>query len=443
MASQLKRRHSDDDGINLEPETNRRKKAQTQRVPQRKATVKQLASNVSPKAATNADERIIERIKKCLERANHPNTPEQEAKAALFLSSRLMTQHNVTNADLMAESDNDCAQHGGSSVVSIHYTKEGKRVCRQTWVGTLASAMNAFFTCKSYSTEVYTAIDWTFYGIAENTATAAVAFEIAYNRILEWSCAHKGISASFSYCCGVADGLLSMAHREKKRERDEVRKKDKAMIAEKEREERSSQEQRALGFTPGDDAAPSGGASSAVQVEWVPDAPSCEERQENVHEHLSHDDENVGSTDFYLKRNDDPDSDDDFEMEREPDFKVEDSETLDLSTDLDQEIQRILKQEQSAKSDQDGLNMGSPKEEKTSVKLEQESTDPISDVPWASEMQLIKFCKTADQVAEEVLKASHIKLRSGKKRTVVKDKGAYRQGKKDSGKIDVRQKLVE
>lgn len=92
-----------------------------------------------------------------------------------------MTQYNVTNADLIAEeSDGDYAKHGGSSVVSIHNAKEGERVSRQTWVGTLAKAMDVFFTCKSYSTETYFAIDWTFYGIAENTATAAVAFEISF-----------------------------------------------------------------------------------------------------------------------------------------------------------------------------------------------------------------------------------------------------------------------
>lgn len=41
---------------------------------------------------------IIERINKCLERANRPNTAEQEAKAALFLSSRLMTRYNYWTA---------------------------------------------------------------------------------------------------------------------------------------------------------------------------------------------------------------------------------------------------------------------------------------------------------------------------------------------------------
>ncbi len=59
-------------------------------------------------------------------------------------------------------------------------------------------------------------------------------------------------------------------------------------------------------------------------------------------------------------------------------------------------------------------------------------------------MQLVKFRETAEQVADEYLKATNIKLGKGwAQRTTVKDHEAYRQGKEDSKKVDVRQKLVE
>lgn len=47
---------------------------------------------------SNVEQRILDRIKKCLQRANHPNTPEAEAKAAWRMASRLMVQYNVTQA---------------------------------------------------------------------------------------------------------------------------------------------------------------------------------------------------------------------------------------------------------------------------------------------------------------------------------------------------------
>lgn len=59
-------------------------------------------------------------------------------------------------------------------------------------------------------------------------------------------------------------------------------------------------------------------------------------------------------------------------------------------------------------------------------------------------MQLVKFREAAEQVADEYLKAANIKLGKNRpQRTTVKDREAYLQGKEDSKKVDVRQKLVE
>src|ERR1700753_2794394 len=57
--------------------------------------------------SSNFDQRILDRIKKCLQRAKHPNTPESEAQAAWRIASRLMAQYNVTQADLLDRTTKD------------------------------------------------------------------------------------------------------------------------------------------------------------------------------------------------------------------------------------------------------------------------------------------------------------------------------------------------
>lgn len=59
-----------------------------------KASIKELAETgtVSSSSVHDLDDGILQRIKKCLDRANHPNTAEAEAKAAFHLASRLMGQ---------------------------------------------------------------------------------------------------------------------------------------------------------------------------------------------------------------------------------------------------------------------------------------------------------------------------------------------------------------
>jgi hypothetical protein len=143
--------------------------------PLQTARVQQLADEGRANDDRNFDvePRILERIKKCLSRANHPNTPELEAKAALHMSKRLMAQYNVTQAEVLEKTtdDNDYAALGGQSTVEITSTKGRQaRVIFQTWVSKLVSAIKMFFNCKAYSTRRrrLASIEWTFYGIAAN-----------------------------------------------------------------------------------------------------------------------------------------------------------------------------------------------------------------------------------------------------------------------------------
>ena len=170
-----------------------------------------------------ADRKILGRIEKCLQRANHPNTPELEAKAAWRMASRLMAHYNVTQADVLEEASNkdDYASLGGQSVVSIKSTKaEFGRAIHQAWVHDVAEAMEIYFDCSSYSTSRATSVDWNFYGIAANTVPAAIAFEGAHNLLLEWARSKKRFKPS--YCLGVAEGLVAMAEKDKEEERKQA-----------------------------------------------------------------------------------------------------------------------------------------------------------------------------------------------------------------------------
>jgi hypothetical protein len=101
-----------------------------------------------------------------------------------------MSQHNVTQADLMAADKNDNKAHyGGRSIVRI--TKIGgssDRVIEEAFTNTLARAMCTLFDSKCFSTDYRTRIEWTFFGIADNVA-AAMGFDLAHDKILEWACA--------------------------------------------------------------------------------------------------------------------------------------------------------------------------------------------------------------------------------------------------------------
>ena len=209
-----------------------------------KASVKELAdTGTAPgsSAAADRDNPIIQRIKKCLDKANHPLTPEQEAKAAFYFASRLMRQINITQADILAhEPPSVQKEYAGQSVVSIQRVDgdTSRPVRHLAYVTDLGSAMEVFFDCESFSTATATSLQWTFYGIAENTIAAAMAFESAYNMIAEWAQRQKGGNPRNSYCLGVSEELWRRAVREKRDEEAEAKRaEEKALAARAKQEE--------------------------------------------------------------------------------------------------------------------------------------------------------------------------------------------------------------
>src|SRR5437667_1060784 len=123
MAS--KRRYSQDDSSSYEsddpsldnsssesdwmPGTMSSKKTKTMS-PQQRARVQHLArdpNSLSDRSSTaSGSPAILERIKKCIARGNHPNTPEEEAKTSLRIAAKLMTQHNIRRVGVCAGDGN-------------------------------------------------------------------------------------------------------------------------------------------------------------------------------------------------------------------------------------------------------------------------------------------------------------------------------------------------
>ena len=83
--------------------------------------------------------------------------------------------------------------------------------------------MEGFFDCKFYSTARSTSLELTFYGSAENTIAASMAFELAHNLIADWASSYKAIGRRNSYCLGASDELRRMAQKEKAAEEVEAK----------------------------------------------------------------------------------------------------------------------------------------------------------------------------------------------------------------------------
>ena len=192
-------------------------------MPKQKAVIGWLdnGESLSTAAGTSssimsAGKDVIERIKKCFERAEHKNANESEARAAIMMAARYMKQYNIDRSELMQYEDKEArTARRGSSNVNIWPSKDGGEVKSQTWVHDLVDAIRKFFDCNSYSCDLEECIEWTSYGIAEHTVSAAIAFEMCHNLIQDWSSSHKTVAARNSYCLGVADGLCRLAEQEK------------------------------------------------------------------------------------------------------------------------------------------------------------------------------------------------------------------------------------
>ncbi|EAS31598.3 uncharacterized protein CIMG_07077 [Coccidioides immitis RS] len=332
------------------------KRSRKRRTPLQKAEVKELADQRCSAPKLDVDDRVVERLRKCIQKANHPNTSEAEAKAALFLSSKLMTQYNISMLDVLNaddKQDDGLHKHGGQSIVEIRKSRQlNARPNNEGFVSIVAHAMDTFFDCKHYSTQGMWYIRWTFYGIAQNTVSAAMAFEMVYNLISNWACDQKGGSSAYSYSMGAARGLLCIADDDCDEEDDQ------------------------------------GGPTKF---------------------------EGVSLGDVSMTG---------FDEDIKADFSMQDDEAINVLGDWDEQMAKLVKKEPSDPDDMSALQ-----------------NLPVA---WSSETQLIRFQETASQVADEFLQEQGVKLsQRNTRRAGVRDPNAYNQGKRDSRKINVRQKRLE
>ena len=181
-------------------------------------TADEAPARVSAASMAGADEGVLSRIKKCLQRARDAGAAEQEAKAALRLASKMMKQLNVTQADVLAHEDQEeRKKHGGQSTVALKRRDRdrSKGVQRAHWLSALSNAIQTFFDCKCYTSGKSRVCETTFYGIAENTVAAAEAFCMVYNLAVEWARPYKGVKGKGSYCLGLSNELQQTADDEK------------------------------------------------------------------------------------------------------------------------------------------------------------------------------------------------------------------------------------
>jgi hypothetical protein len=381
--------------------------------PLQKATVIKTACEHQSQAPARADKSVLEKIQKCLNRAYHAKASEAEAKTALFISQKLMSEHNVTQADLIAHDDrSNKACYGGRSIVRIEkVTGSSRRVMREAFVERVATAMCTFFDCKSFSTDFGISVEWSFFGIASNTVAAAIGFEMAHNLILEWGCVYKGGAPTFSYRLGVADGLQTMANREKQNELAEVQRNELDSVAVRSLEE-EKELQRELDMV----------------AELSAEAKSTSDQ----------DDEDMASLKFESDNENNSDSNDIDGWNIEADFSTDDLQIIDLCDDVDENIETYMKREPTKPPNPNEIPE-SLAELARKVEPETKPPTPMASC-WKSQMQLVRFRATSEQVADDYLAQHKIKLRSGRKRkSTIRDKDSYHRGQQDSSKINVRQ----
>ena len=437
-----------------------------------KASVKDLAESGTIRVSSSTsdmDNAVLLRIKKCLERANHPTTPESEAKAALHLASRLMGQYNVTQAEVLAhESPSAQRRYAGQSDVSIRRVDgdKSKSVQQQSFVGTLGTAMDGFFDCKFYSTARSSSLQLTFYGIAENTVAAAISFEMAYNLIAEWARPHKGVACKNSYSHGISDELWRMSQREKVAEEAQAMEAERDAITIKEKQEEAERQAQldrlaSLPEPPDKSSSPEPSTSADISCD-ISTAP-----QDNDCIKISSDSESIGDDGFNSVPGPQSDEDDDSSEDCiKPDFQVKDEDNMNSFEDLDEEISKLIQPEPESSEgsfrmdslpplaqgiQSDGSSPVVKREpspatqtETTQNSSKQSELGPDLESKWASRMQLITFRETATKIADEYLGDKGVKLRNSRAREIViRDRSAYDQGVKDSRKIDVHRKTIK
>ena len=407
----------------------------------------------APSAVLHKSQDAVERVKKCFARAKHQNANEQEAKAALTMAARIMNQHNISQADVMiAEESSERAKRGGISSVDIIPAGENGRPFIPGWLNLVVGAIEDTFECRSISEDKQDRIVWSFYGVAEHTISAAVAFEAVHNQIQEWSQKFVGVSKRNSYCLGIGDELLDLSDQELRSRERQARKNEEDDLATRIKDEvaiRQAQLNRLK-----DEPLEPIYESEGNNADYVED--SCnDDGDESM-------DEGPNDSGIDLVNETALDGASDNEVPPDLSDRVKDEKThdIDIKADFDAELQKIKdaaaskpnagsrdardarRQQYSKKNPTHNTALPSVEESITHPILPAASDDQKPE--WKSTRQLQLYREKSRDVEEQVLKENDIELASGRgwKRSC-RDADAYRRGRKDGKKIELRAARIE
>ncbi|KAL9011101.1 MAG: hypothetical protein Q9173_004027 [Seirophora scorigena] len=419
-----------------------------------KASIDKLAKdNASIPTPTTAGQEAIDRVQKCFDRARHQNANEQEARAATLLAMRTMEKYQISQADLMVnEVSNQRAQRGGLSTVDIRPHQGGGRAFTPGWVDWLAGAIQNFFDCRCFSNRRTRGsddrIEWTFYGIAEHTVSAAIAFEAVHNQIQDWAEPYVGIQQRNSYCLGVAHGLLELSRDEKQASMAKAREAEKKALAAKIRDEEAKEQER-----------------QAMLFRFSIESESESENQmdlDDTAETSANDTDGPSDveTGAHEKADcEDTSMDDASDNEILPYFtEEENATTVDAGTNFETELLKfsapsqprdqgsltLLPQQQCS----NGLSIENTSSGMSNKQLSRRANDEgegaeEETVQWRSRHQLTTYRQMSEQIADDVIKEQKIKLLKRKRLLVVRVTDSFKQGQADSKDINIRAARIE
>ncbi|KAG6545180.1 hypothetical protein Mapa_013292 [Marchantia paleacea] len=126
------------------------------------------------------------KIKKMLELGLHPDTPDIEAQQALKNAQRLLTKHNLEQAEVLQGNLTDTSTlTGGMRVVELRAKGRSKLGRMESWVLELGWVISdnfdtQFFFKSGSASKPFRVV---FYGISQNADCAGYAFAATFNRI--------------------------------------------------------------------------------------------------------------------------------------------------------------------------------------------------------------------------------------------------------------------
>ena len=158
--------------------------------------------------------RKFEQVVQLIKRQHEPGITDTERVASSNLATAICKRSGVDLQEALDEVEyRKNKYNGGKSVVIIKHRNKVKctAVRQQTFLVDLCDSIEMSFDCSAYTEHKDGTLRVTFYGVAGNTISAQLAFQIAYNSAMEMGQVFPGNGPRNSYLLGVAAGLWDKA----------------------------------------------------------------------------------------------------------------------------------------------------------------------------------------------------------------------------------------